>query len=132
MTEQGQAFSEHACRVIARLAKVIVCDAYGIPHAALRTENRAANFALARQTAMYLAHVAGQLTLNEVAEIFERERSTVSHACINIEDRRDSPMFDLQLEYMEKRMRARIDEFRSAEAPPEESGPKGKSFLKWR
>ena len=40
--------------------------------------------------------------------VFRRDRTTVSHACVNIEDRRDSPLFDLQLDYMEKRLRERI------------------------
>ena len=62
---------------------------------------------------MYLAHVVGQLTLNEVSEHFRRDRSTVSHACINVEDSRDSPVFEMQLDYMEHRLRERI---RNAEA----------------
>lgn len=93
----------------ARMAKEIVCEAYYIPHSDLLARDRGgAHLALARQTAMYLAHVVGQLTLNEVSGIFGRDRSTISHACINIEDRRDSPIFDLQMEYMEKRLRDRI------------------------
>ncbi len=129
MVEQQNAFSDHACRVVARMAREVVCEAYGVPHAALRTDNRLGELALARQTAMYLAHVVGQLTLNEVAGIFERERSTVSHACINIEDRRDGPVFDLQLEFMEKRMRIRLREWRSGKEVAKETTPKGKSFL---
>ncbi len=106
-------YSEHDCKVIARMAKEIVCEAYGISHAQLHAQHRGNNrLALARQTAMYLAHVVGQLTLAEVAAIFNRDRSTVSHACINIEDRRDSPIVDLQTDYLEKRLRARIHEYR--------------------
>ncbi len=109
MSFETDRFSRAACRIIARMSKEIVCEAYGISHAALQARDRGgAQLALSRQTAMYLAHVAGQLTLNEVAEHFARNRTTVSHACINIEDRRDSPIFDLQLNYMERKLRARI------------------------
>ena len=58
---------------------------------------------------MYLAHVIGGLPLNDVAAEFARDRSTVSHACINIEDGRDSPIIEIQLEYMERRLRERIE-----------------------
>ena len=113
MSPGGDAFSDHACKIVARMAKEIACEAYGVPHAQLLGAGRGdAPLALARQTAMYLAHVIGQLSLSEVAATFERKRSTVSHACINIEERRDSPVFDLQIDYMEKRLRRRIDDYR--------------------
>ncbi|MEM8771793.1 MAG: helix-turn-helix domain-containing protein [Pseudomonadota bacterium] len=114
MPVQETAFSKRTCRVIVRLAAEIVCEAHGVPHAALLNQKRGdSQISLARQIAMYLAHVVGQLTLNEVAECFQRNRATVSHSCTNIEDRRDSPIFDLELEYMEKRLRERIRDFRA-------------------
>lgn len=109
MSKKTDRFSQSANRLTARMAKEIVCEAYGFPHAVLISPVRGgALHARARQVAMYLAHVVGQLTLNEVAEHFSRDRSTVSHACINIEDSRDSPIIDLQIEYMEKRFRERL------------------------
>lgn len=109
MPKRSGRFSRGAGRLIARMSKEIVCEAYGIPHAELMASDRGgAPLARARQTAMYLAHVVGQLTLYEVAELFHRERSTVSHACINMENSRDSPIIDLQLDYMETRLRDRI------------------------
>lgn len=103
-------YSPLACRLIARMAKEVVSEAFGLPHASLLARTRGdALQALGRQCAMYLTHVIGQLTLYEVAAAFSRDRSTVSHACINIEDRRDNPVFDLQLGYMEKRLRERIN-----------------------
>ena len=114
MAKASDRFSQLAVRLVARMAKEVVCEAYGLPHAALMsTEKRGAALARARQTAMYLAHVVGQLTLNEVAAEFNRDRSTVSHACINIEDSRDSPIHEVQLDYMERLLRERI---RKAEA----------------
>ena len=45
--------------------------------------------ALARQVAMYLAHVGCGLTFTEVGQLFERDRTTVAHACSCVEDRRE-------------------------------------------
>jgi chromosomal replication initiation ATPase DnaA len=108
MPKKSGRFSKGANRLVARMSKEVVCEAYGIPHAELMADRSGSSLARARQTAMYLAHVVGQLTLNEVAELFRRERSTVSHACINIENSRDSPIIELQLDYMETRLRERI------------------------
>ena len=109
MAKKSDRFSCVARKLIARMSKEIVCEAYGLPHAEVLSRDRGGGHAaLARQIAMYLCHVVGQLTLYEVAALFDRERSTISHACINIEDRRDSPIFDLQLDYMEKRLRERL------------------------
>jgi len=52
------------------------------------------NIAGARQLAMYLLHVTMGRTMVEVGDLFGRDRTTVSHACGRIEDRRDSPEFD--------------------------------------
>lgn len=96
-------------RMIARAAKEIACEAYGLESPALLDALRGeGKRALARQTAIYLAHVVGQLTLAEAAREFARSRGTISHACIAIEDRRDGPAFDLQLDYMERRLQARM------------------------
>jgi chromosomal replication initiation ATPase DnaA len=57
--------------------------------------------AFARQVAMYLAHVVCGLTLTEVGTIFGRDRTTVAHACVVVEDRRDDPCFDRTLELLE-------------------------------
>lgn len=100
--------------LVAQEAMEITCNACGVTMFDLMAKRRSrAHVSYARQIAMYLAHVVGQLTLNEVAEQFNRDRSTVSHACINIEDSRDSPIHEVQLEYMERLLRDRI---RKAEA----------------
>ena len=57
--------------------------------------------AFARQTAMYLAHVAFGLTLSQVGICFGRDRTTVRHACALIEDRRDRPDFELAMAALE-------------------------------
>lgn len=60
-----------------------------------------AKVALARQVAMYLAHVACGLTLTDTGRLFGRDRTTVAHACGVIEDRRDDPLFDRALDLLE-------------------------------
>src|SRR5262245_37457630 len=50
--------------------------------------------ALARQVAMYLAHVACGLTLTEVGCLVGRDRTTVAHACSLVEDRCEHAPFD--------------------------------------
>jgi Bacterial dnaA protein helix-turn-helix len=57
--------------------------------------------ALARQAAMYLAHVGCGLTFTEIGRLFQRDRTTVAHACGRIEDRRESVPFDRALELLE-------------------------------
>ena len=47
-----------------------------------------------RQIAMYVAHTALGLSMNEVGRGFGRDRTTVLHACHLIEDLRDDAEFD--------------------------------------
>jgi len=80
-----------------------VAAAFAIPPAELRAPTRrSAPSALARQTAMYLAHVAFGLTLTEVGQIFGRDRSTAAHACRRTESRRDDPSMDTLLVGLER------------------------------
>lgn len=60
-----------------------------------------AKIALARQTAMYLAHTKFGISYGEVGNFFHRDRSTVAHACRLVEDRRDNCEFDRSLSRME-------------------------------
>jgi len=56
----------------------------------------------ARQVAMYLTHVGLEMSLSRVAYAFDRDRSTVAHACHKIEEMRDEAEFDAWLETLEK------------------------------
>jgi chromosomal replication initiation ATPase DnaA len=67
----------------------------------LRSRNRAGSIALARQTAMYLAHVAFGLSLTDIGELFSRDRTTVAHACRVVEELRDDPVMDEALAVLE-------------------------------
>jgi len=47
-----------------------------------------------QQIAMYVCHVALQLTMTDIASGFGRDRTTVGYACAKVEDRRDDRGFD--------------------------------------
>lgn len=87
--------------VPARLAEAAVCGALQLPAGALRTGRGPRRIAFARQLAMYLTHVGFGLTLTEVGACFERDRTTVRHACALVEDRREQPAFDLAVSALE-------------------------------
>ena len=87
---------------LARLAEVTVAAVRHVSPASLRSPRRGRRpIALARQTAMYLAHVAFGLTLTRVGICFGRDRTTVRHACALIEDRRDDPALEFALSALE-------------------------------
>ena len=88
------------------VAHVFGVDIAGIEHG---TRGRA-DVALARQTAMYLAHVSCGMSMTAVGRLFSRDRTTVAHACAMIEDRRDDPVFDRALELLEMVVRALASE----------------------
>ncbi len=58
------------------------------------------DIAEARQVAMYLAHVCCRMSLTEVGTMFGRDRTTVAHACLKVECRRDEPNFDRALDVL--------------------------------
>ena len=79
-----------------------VTQVFGIAGDDLRRATRGrAKVALARQVAMYLAHVGCGMSLTDTGRLFERDRTTVAHACGIIEDRRDDPLFDRALDLLE-------------------------------
>jgi hypothetical protein len=72
---------------------------------------------LARQVAMYLAHVAMEMSLARVAAAFGRDRSTVAHACHRMEDRRDDAGFDVFIAGLEDAARAAVEPGVNGETP---------------
>ena len=75
---------------------------FAVPLQRLAGENRdLAPIALARQIAMYTAHITFGLTLTDVGLIYRRDRTTVRHACSLVEDRRDEVAFDRSLDLIE-------------------------------
>ena len=58
-----------------------------------------------RQTAMYLAHVVFGVSFTAIARSFQRDRTTVAHACRQVEDRRDDMAEDLRIAGLEQACR---------------------------
>lgn len=86
----------------ARLAAGLAGYALGISSDAILSTNRGSHeVAKARQVAMYLAHVGFGMSLARVADAFDRDRSTVAHACHVVEDKRDDTEFDDWVETLE-------------------------------
>ncbi|WP_203293256.1 helix-turn-helix domain-containing protein [Maricaulis parjimensis] len=91
----------------ARLAQGAAAYAFGVPPGEIEAPTRRSReVSLARQVAMYLTHVAFELSLSRVGQAFGRDRSTAAHACHCIEDRRDDAVFDEQLDALEESLRA--------------------------
>lgn len=81
--------------LLRRLIEEIVADIFEVEAIELANATRGrARAALARQVAMYVAHVGYGLTLTEVGQLFRRDRTTVAHACSVVEGRRDDIVFD--------------------------------------
>ena len=81
----------------------IVAATYGVdPTQVLDTSRRRADIALCRHIAMYVAHVSLGYTLTRTGNLFNRDRTTVSHACARIEDMRDDREFDEVLTSLEQ------------------------------
>lgn len=80
-----------------------VVSAFGVSPREIAARSRGlAHVALARQVAMYLHHVVLRQTLTAVARRFNRDRTTVAHACRVVEDRRDDPAFEELLDAIER------------------------------
>lgn len=79
-----------------------IAHVFGLPPTQMESPSRGrAPAARARQVAMYVTHVSCGMNLTDVGTLFARDRTTVSHACAAVEDRRDDPVFDRVLELLE-------------------------------
>jgi chromosomal replication initiation ATPase DnaA len=82
---RGLARDREAARIIA-----LVAASRGVTRDEMLSGRRCSNaVAGARQLAMYLVHTLLGRTYLEVGRLFGRDRTTVSHACARIEDRRE-------------------------------------------
>src|SRR5437016_4096210 len=90
----------------AELISAAVAAAFTVPVGELRaTSRRRAPVALARQSAMYLAHVTLGLSFAEVGRVFGRDRTTAAYACRRIEDRRTEGRLDAALAELDQALR---------------------------
>jgi len=84
------------------LMEAATAAAFAVPVDELRAPSRrTASVAFARQSTMYLAHVVLGLNLSMTGRLFHRDRTTASHACQLVEERRDDPAFDRLLDMLE-------------------------------
>lgn len=92
-------------RTVQRLCDVVViatAATFALPVSELTAATRrCATAAFARQSAMYLAHVAFGLTFTEIGRGFRRDRRTAARACGLVEDQRDDPAVDVVLGSLE-------------------------------
>ena len=85
-----------------RMVEQLVARVFRVAFSDLRAPTRCrARVAFARQVTMYLAHVACGLSVNQVARLCGRDRTTTAHACRLVEDRRDDPALDSSLTFLE-------------------------------
>jgi hypothetical protein len=89
---------ERTCQWVA----FCVARDFGLEMAALFAPTRGApRVAFARQVAMYLANTSFELSFETISRVFDRDRTTVSHACHVVEDGRDDIWLDCRLEALE-------------------------------
>lgn len=86
----------HAVRLLTAEFLLVACEKVGF-----RTERRRMACHV-RQIAMYVCHVTLQMTQTSIGAGFGLDRSTVSHACAVVEDRRDDKAFDEFVATMER------------------------------
>lgn len=80
----------------------LIASAFCVSVAALHGRSRGTKqVALARQAAMYLAHVRAGLTLTEAGALYGRDRTTAAYACRVIEECRDDAALDFILTTVE-------------------------------
>jgi chromosomal replication initiation ATPase DnaA len=106
---QGERPREIAHRLNCERVLGDVALSFKIPSDRLLGDCRAPDVSLARQVAIYLAHVVHGIHLAKVARAFGRHRSTAAYACHKIEDKRDDPDFDWRLELMEREIKRSME-----------------------
>jgi chromosomal replication initiation ATPase DnaA len=90
----------------ALLVQMAVAEVTGIALTELCAHKRGdARTALARQMAMYLCHLAFEMSLSRIGMSFGRDRTTVSHAIHRIEDLREDGELDRILLWLEAMLR---------------------------
>lgn len=88
------------CRVVWRLVAELFAAAceHDLPEGVARRRPRCHM----RQIAMYVSHVVLSVPYPTIAMAFGRDRSTVTHACSVVEDRRDDQGYDRFVERCER------------------------------
>lgn len=83
----------------------LVCRARGVrADRVLHSARGPANVIAARHLAMYLLHVVLSQPLTHIGYYFNRDRTSVAHACARMEDARDAGEFDLYVSVLERQV----------------------------
>ncbi|MCF6344186.1 MAG: hypothetical protein L3J15_05850 [Devosiaceae bacterium] len=108
-TAQDVCKNKYVCGISSLLSAVdverLVSEACNISVADILLKTRGVEQAAnARQIAMYLMHVGLSMSHSKVARHFKRDRTTVSHACARVEDRRSDVKFDEMISSIENKL----------------------------
>ena len=91
-----------AARDRALLVQMAVAEATGVGLMQLCASERGSpRSALARQMAMYLCRLVLAMTPAEVGQVFGRDRKTVCHALLRVEELREDYEFDRAMSLLE-------------------------------
>jgi len=87
-----------------KLAALVYKEFRGRVHTLRSTSRGKANDSLCRQITVYLGHVVYPgTTMTDIGKLMKRDRTTIAHACIKIEDMREDPEFDERLTKLENK-----------------------------
>ncbi len=100
-----------ACRIVRQMIAEVILLLDG--RVMLRRDRRRFTCQV-RQIAMYVCHVALGISMSDIGQALGRDRSTVTHACHVVEDRRDDLAFDEFISSIERLVSA---VFNVSEAP---------------
>ena len=104
----------------ARLTVTAVGLEFSLPHLTLDANQRSGTTkpeVFARQIAAYLCQTVFNMSIPRVAQLFSRDRSTITHALNVIEEAREDPVFNRKLLGMEAFLTHSLQIFRPP-APP--------------
>lgn len=96
----------HEFSALCRAAASAAC---GVSTSDIASPDRCAPVSRARHLAIYLHHVVFGASLSSCGRMFARDRTSIRHACANIEDRRDDPRFDRAVALLEEALLAQRD-----------------------
>lgn len=93
-----------------QLAMQLAAHRFDVSRATMLVRGRGSRRAsVARQVAIYLAHVALGVPIGAIAKQFRRNHSTAVFACRQVEDRRDQPAFDVAVADLELAIRVLLE-----------------------
>ena len=95
---------------VAWLSSSLVCYAMGLATQSVLADSRgSAATCKARQMSMYLLHTTLGVSLSLVARAFNRDRSTVAHACNAVENMREDLALDELIEQLSQGLLTVVD-----------------------